>query len=128
MRDALVSTVAQERTNTIVLTDGTDRNSEISDEAALRRISGTNSVFFALVFDRASRFLESAAQNTGGEITTVTAGTVRGAMRELLEDINSRYTLTYQSVGKKKGWRALRIASLRSGVRVLKARKGYFAE
>jgi hypothetical protein len=128
LRDAVVSTVIPERTHTIVLTDGDDRNSEIGNEAALRRISGTNSVFFALVFDRASRFLESAAENTGGEIKSVTAATVRAATRELLEDINSRYTITYQSSGRKKGWRTIRIAGVRSAVRVMKARKGYFAE
>jgi hypothetical protein len=128
LRDAVVSTVAQERTMTIVLTDGGDRNSEISGEDALRRISGTNSVFFALVFDHASRFLEQASENTGGSISVVSAATARVAMRELLADINSRYTLTYQSSVKKKGWRAIRIASARSGVKILNARKGYFAE
>ena len=128
LRDAVVSTVTPERTHTIVLTDGTDRNSEISDEAALQRISGANSTFFALVFDRASRFLESASRNTGGEITTVSAATVRDAMQSLIADINGRYLLTYQSSGKKKGWRTIAITSARSGVKVLKARKGYFAE
>jgi hypothetical protein len=128
LRDAVVSTVTPERTHTIVLTDGGDRNSEIQSEAAIRRVSGANSVFFALVFDRASRFLEAAAQNTGGEITTVTAASVRDAMRTLIEDINSRYTLTYQSSGRKKGWRAIRISSTRSAVKVMKARKGYFSE
>lgn len=128
LRDALVSTVAEERTITIVITDGSDRNSEISDEAALRRISGANSALFALVFDRASPFLETASQNTGGDIRSISAATVREAMRDLIADINSRYTLTYQSSGKKKGWRAIRIAGVRSGVKVVKARKGYFAE
>ncbi len=128
LRDAVVSTVSEERTYTIVLTDGTDRNSEISDEAALRRISGTNSILFALVFDHASRFLEAASEKTGGGITSVSAATVREAMRNVLADINSRYTLTYQSSGTKKGWRSIRTAGARSGVKVLKARKGYFAE
>ncbi|HVR38270.1 MAG TPA: Ig-like domain-containing protein [Thermoanaerobaculia bacterium] len=128
LRDAVVSTVTRERTITIVLTDGSDRNSEISDEAALRRIGGANSAFFALVFDRASAFLETASQNTGGEIMTASAATVGSAMRDLIGDINSRYTLTYQSSGKKKGWRAIRITAARSGVKVLKARKGYFTE
>jgi von Willebrand factor type A domain/Bacterial Ig domain len=128
LRDALVSSVADERTNTIILTDGGDRNSEITDEAALRRISGANNVYFTLVFDRASRFLEKAAENTGGLITKVSAATVREAMRALIADINSRHTLTYQSSGKKKGWRDIRITSTRSGVKVTKARKGYFAE
>jgi hypothetical protein len=128
LRDAVVSTVTAERTHTIVLTDGTDRNSEISDEAALQRISGANSIFFALVFDHASRFLEAASEKTGGDIKSVSSATVREAMRDLMADVNSRYTLTYQSSGKKKGWRAIRIAGARSAVKVLKARKGYFAE
>ena len=128
LRDAVVSTVTEERTHTIVLTDGTDRNSEIADEAALRRISGTNSVLFALVFDRASRFLEAASEKTGGDITSVSAANVRDAMRDVLADINSRYTLTYQSSGTKKGWRSIKTSGARSGVKILKARKGYFAE
>jgi len=128
LRDAVVSTVTRERTNTIVLTDGSDRNSEISDEAALQRISGTNSAFFALVFDSASRFLRDASQNTGGDVAIVSATTVRDAMRDLMADINGRYLLTYQSSGKKNGWRAIRIASTRAAVKVMKARKGYFAE
>ena len=128
LRDAVVSTVAEERTITIAITDGTDRNSEISDQAALRKIGGANGMFFSLVFDRASKFLEQASQNTGGEITKVSAATVVDAMRTLIADINSRHTLTYQSTGKKKGWRAIKVASTRSEVRVTKARKGYFAE
>jgi hypothetical protein len=128
LRDALVSTVHEARTNTIVITDGGDRNSEVSDEAALRKISGTNSAFFALVFDQASSFLEKASSNTGGDIRTVNADSVRGEMRELIADINSRYLLTYQSTGKKKGWRTIKISGTRFGVSVMKARKGYFAE
>ena len=128
LRDAVVSTVKQERTMTIVLTDGSDRNSETSDEEALCKMSGASSVFFALVFDHASRFLEDASRNTGGSITTISAATARSGMRDLLADINSRYTLTYQSSVKKKGWRAIKIASGRPGVKVLNARKGYFAE
>ena len=128
LRDAVVSTITGERTYTIVITDGSDRNSEISNDVALQKTSGTNSMFFALVFDRASRFLESASQNTGGEIRTVSAPTVRGAMRDLMLDINSRYMLTYQSSGEKKGWRAVKVTGARSEVKVIKARKGYFAE
>ena len=128
LRDALVSTIHEGRTNTIVITDGSDRNSEVSDETALRKISGTNSTFFALVFDRASSFLEKASQNTGGDIHTVSVQTVRDEMRELIADINSRYLVTYQSTGKKKGWRAIKVSSTRFGVNVMKARKGYFAE
>ena len=128
LRDALVSTIHEGRTNTIVITDGGDRNSEISEEAALRKISGTNSSFSALVFDRASSFLEKASQNTGGDIRTATAETVRDEMRELIADINGRYLLTYQSTGKRKGWRTLKVTSTRFGVSVMKARKGYFAE
>lgn len=128
LRDAVVSTVARGRTNAIVITDGADRNSETSEAEALRRISRTNAVFYALVFDSASRFLEAASRNTGGDLIKVTTTTAQTGMRDLLFDINSRYTLTYQSSGASTGWREIHIASRRAGVKVLKARRGYFAE
>jgi hypothetical protein len=127
LRDAVVSTAGSERTITIAVTDGSDRNSEVSDEDALRRVSGTNGLFFALVFDRASRFLEGAAQNTGGEVRTTSKETVRAAMRELMQDINGRWTLTYQTSRETRGWRTIRVTGA-NGVKVLKARKGYFAQ
>ena len=128
MRDALVSIVSRERTYAIVITDGGDRNSISTEEEALRRISGTKMVVDAIVLGGGSRFLEKAATNTGGVVAAASAATIDRELRRILLDINSRYTLVYQSHGNAAGWRSIAIAAKRKNVEVVNARKGYFAE
>ncbi|HEV7919207.1 MAG TPA: VWA domain-containing protein [Thermoanaerobaculia bacterium] len=127
LRDALASIPSRPRTYAIVITDGGDRNSELSEEAALRRISNTKTVVDGLVLGDRSRFLETAAKNTGGRAVEVERDELGTALHELIEDINSRYTLAYQSHGAKPGWRAITITA-KKGVTVGDARRGYFAE
>jgi hypothetical protein len=128
LRDALASIASRERTYAIVITDGGDRNSETPEETALRRISGTRTVVDAIVLGEASRFLERAAKNTGGALLAARSGTIRRALHELILDINSRYLLVYQSRGTGSGWRTIRVTPRRSGITVMNARKGYYAE
>src|SRR5205823_10577729 len=66
LRDALSSIASRDRTYTIVITDGGDRNSMTSEEEALRRISTTKMIVDAIVLGGGSGFLENAARNTGG--------------------------------------------------------------
>ncbi len=62
LRDALASVASKQRTYALVITDGGDRNSELSDEEALRRISGTRTIVNAIVLgDSHARFLDRAA-------------------------------------------------------------------
>jgi Mg-chelatase subunit ChlD len=126
LRDALSSIVTRDRTYAIVITDGGDRNSETSEEEALRSISGTKIVVDAIVLGGRSRFLERAAKNTGGSVVTAGRATVARALHDLIVDINSRYLLAYQSHGTDRGWRTISITA-RRGVDVVNARKGYFA-
>lgn len=127
LRDALASVSSKQRTYAIVITDGGDRNSVLSDEEALRRISGTKTIVNALVLgDSHARFLDRAAENTGGRVSRASASSVGTELRRVLEDINSRYLLVYQSQGTKRGWRTIDVRSSR--VDVLNARKGYFAQ
>jgi hypothetical protein len=128
LRDAVSSIASRQRTYAIVITDGGDRNSLIDEEDALRRISGTKTVVSALVFGDASRFLGRATRTTGGTIANATADSISSALRNVLADINSRYTLVYQSRGTKNGWRTIDVAARRTGIEVVNARKGYFAE
>jgi len=128
LRDALASIPSGRRTYAIVITDGGDRNSELSEELALRRISSTKTVVDALVLGGASRFLETAAKNTGGSVMNVDRDGIGKALHALIEDLNSRYTLAYQSHGTQRGWRTIAIAANRKDVRVGPARKGYFAD
>lgn len=128
LRDAVASIARRQRTYAFVITDGGDRNSRLSEEEALRRISGTRTVLDAIVLGRGGRFLDRAAKNTGGRIVEVSRGMLQRALRDLITDINSRYTLAYQSQGTAKGWRTISITARRGGVRIIDARKGYFAE
>src|SRR5262249_42110427 len=58
LRDAVSSIVTPDRTYAIVITDGGDRNSETSEEEALRRISNTKMIVDAIVLGSGSDFLE----------------------------------------------------------------------
>lgn len=127
LRDALASVASKQRTYAIVITDGGDRNSLLSDEDALRRISGTKTIVNAIVLGSShGRFLHAAAENTGGRVVRTSRNGLGEELKSVLEDINSRYLLVYQSQGTKRGWRTIDVQSSR--VEVVSARKGYFAE
>lgn len=129
LRDALASVASTERTYAIVITDGGDRTSELSDDAALRKISGTRTVVNAIVLgDSHARFLDRAAANTGGTVVPATKSTVASALARLLADINSRYLVIYQSKSTTPGWRSIDVQTRHSGVTIASARKGYYAE
>jgi hypothetical protein len=127
LRDALASVASAERTYAIVITDGGDRNSQLSDQDALRAISGTRTIVSALILGRShTNFLDQAAQNTGGSVISASRETVRTELSRILADINSRYLLIYQSHGTSRGWRTLDIQSRKRGVEIVNARKGYW--
>jgi Mg-chelatase subunit ChlD len=127
LRDALASIVTRERTYALVITDGGDRNSAISENDALHAISNTRMIVDAIVLGGASNFLRDAAKNTGGTLVTADASTLQRALHALIVDINSRYTLDYQSHGNGSGWRAIAITPQRRGIEIVNARKGYYA-
>lgn len=126
--DALASIAGKERTFVIVITDGGDRNSELTADAALRQISNRNTVVDAIVLGWRSDFLGRAAKNTGGEFVKASKETIGQALHDLIAEINSRYLLIYQSHGNGPGWRAIDIKPRSRDVAVLRARKGYFSE
>ncbi len=129
LRDALASAASKQRTYALVITDGGDRNSELSDEEALRRISGTRTIVNAIVLgDSHAPFLDRAAANTGGSVVSASKQEVGDALSRLLADINSRYLVIYQSRGTKRGWRTVDVTAQRRGVDIVSSRKGYFAE
>jgi hypothetical protein len=127
LRDAVSSVPSRDRTYAIVITDGGDRNSVTSEDDALRKISGTKLTLDAIVLGSNSRFLDRAATNTGGTVARASASTLQRELHRMILDINSRYTLVYQSHGNPSGWRAIRVEPRRRGVEILNARKGYFA-
>jgi hypothetical protein len=128
LRDALASIATRERTYAIVITDGGDRNSSISQEEALRRISTTKMIVDAIVLGEPAAFLREGARNTGGTLATADASSLQRALHAMLVNINSRYTLIYQSHGNASGWRSITISPARRGIEIVNARKGYFAQ
>ena len=127
LRDAVSSIPSHDRTYAILITDGGDRNSITSEDEALQKISGTKLTLDAIILGTGSRFLERAAKNTGGTVAHASASTLQRELHRMILDINSRYTLVYQSHGNPSGWRAISIDARRRGVEILNARKGYFA-
>src|SRR6266542_2662447 len=127
LRDAVSSVPSHDRSYAIVVTDGGDRNSITSEEDGLRKISGTKLILEAIVLGTDSRFLDRAAKNTGGTVVRASTSTLQRELHRMILDINSRYTVIYQSHGNASGWRAIKIAPRRRGVEILNARKGYFA-
>ena len=129
LRDAVASVASNQRTYAIVITDGGDRNSELSDETALRRISGTKTIVHAIVLGAShTRFLDRAASNTGGAVASASKDSVARELTRVLNDINSRYLVVYQSQGTKRGWRTIAVKPRTRGITIVSARKGYFAE
>jgi Mg-chelatase subunit ChlD len=129
LRDALASVASSERTYAIVITDGGDRNSELSEETALRRISSAKTVVHALILgDSHTAFLDRAARNTGGSVVAASRANVSDALARLLADINSRYLAVYQSQGTRPGWRRIEVTPRRAGLEIVSARREYFAE
>ena len=129
LRDAVASIASKERTYAVVITDGGDRNSALTEEQALRRISNTRTVVNAIVLgDSHTRFLDRAASNTGGGVTSASKDNVGRELSRILTDINSRYLVIYQSQGTQRGWRSIELKTRRNGVTIVSARKGYFAE
>src|SRR5207247_3718689 len=119
LRDALSSIASPDRTYAIVITDGGDRNSMTAEEEALRTISGTKMIVDAIVLGGGSGFLDRAARNTGGTIARAAPSTVQRELHRMLVDINSRYTLAYQSHGNGSGWRMIKIDPRKRGVEVV---------
>jgi uncharacterized protein YegL len=129
LRDALASVEMKKRTYAFVITDGGDRNSQLTDEQALRKISNTRTVVNAIVLgDAHAKFLDTAAKNTGGSVVKASPANVSRELDRLMTDINSRYLVIYQSRGTKRGWRTLEVKPSRRGVEIAAWRKGYFAE
>ena len=129
LRDAVASVASKQRTYAIVITDGGDRNSQLTEEQALRKISGTKTIVNAIVLGAShTSFLDRATSNTGGAVVAASKENVARELARIFSDINSRYLVVYQSQGTKRGWRTIEVKPRTNAVAITSARKGYFAE
>lgn len=129
LRDAVASVASpSERRYAIVITDGGDRSSDLTEEEALRKISGAKTMVHAIVLGSShARFLDRATSNTGGTVVHASRSSLRNELSGLLADINSRYLIVYQSKGAAKGWRTVDVKGRQAQTRIA-AQKRYFAE
>lgn len=130
LRDALASIDENGSTSVIVLTDGADRNSVASEESAMQRIGGSRTTVYGVALGRGdgADFLRKAAARTGGTFVESSPGRLERSVVSIIEDINSRYTLAYQSTHTEPGWRSISVRPSRSGISVASGQRGYFAE
>jgi Mg-chelatase subunit ChlD len=128
VRDTLAAIEAKRRTVVIVISDGGDRNSTTSESAALRSLAGHNLALFALTLGNGggADFLAEAAERTGGTVTRSSAGSLKRDLDAVMRDVNSRYTVIYQSSLTEPGWREIAIHS-KGQASVSAARRGYYA-
>ncbi|HVT02406.1 MAG TPA: VWA domain-containing protein [Thermoanaerobaculia bacterium] len=130
LRDAVAAAPLNERGVIIVISDGGDRNSLLSEERALRIVSRSNVTLYALTLGRGtgSHFLETAAARSGGACLASDRDHLTRDLQRLMNDINSSYVAEYQSAGTKSGWRSVEVEAREKGIAVLSSRKGYYAE
>lgn len=129
LRDALASTVSDRRTYAIAITDGGDRNSQSSEDEVLRAVSGTRTIVNAIVLGTShAELLDRATRNTGGAVSRATPATLRQTLDALLNDLNARHLVIYQSSAAERGWRKVEVKSRGRGIGVSSGRKEYHAK
>jgi hypothetical protein len=130
LRDALAAIAPDSRTIAIVISDGDDRNSFLDREEALRRIASERMSVYSLVLGRggAKPFLAELAELTGGRMLSSSPSRLERDLGRLFDEIESRWIASYQSAASDRGWRSIRVEASERGLRVLDARKGYFAQ
>lgn len=129
LRDALASIQPSARTVAIVISDGGDRNSFLDRQTALEAIAVSPLSVHALVLGRGegAAFLRDVASRTGGSFRSTRARDLSRDLGAVFDDVDSRWTLAYQSSNHGRGWRSIEIRPNAPGIVVEAAREGYFA-
>ncbi len=130
LRDALASIRPAARTIAIVVSDGADRNSFLSTRDALEAVAVSNLTVHALALGSGdgTSFLRDVASRTGGSFRRSSAATLGRDIAAAFDDLDARWVLAYQSASGHPGWRSIEVRPRVKDVRVVAARKGYFAE
>ena len=123
----------------VVLSDGKDNASALSDNDVLDAASRSDTVIYSIALraldafdssddDNSSFLLRQLAERTGGRIFMVRdAQELTDVYRRIHEELQHQYTLAYASRRPPDGsWRRLRVQVTRSGV-LARTKEGYFA-
>lgn len=126
---------ASGRKGVVIFTDGDDRTSRLTADAAVERIEAHEALVYTVAFGAGvttgatRRQLEAHARASGGRVHfSKTVGDLEAAFSAILEEMSSQYVLSYQPQRplERGGWRTLDIDVQVPGVRV-QAREGYRA-
>jgi VWFA-related protein len=119
----------------IVLTDGSDTSSKISEREAIETAQKNDVLIYGIgvkddEFGASFGVLKKFADETGGLFFSPRAqfSEIQAAFRAIGEELKGQYSLAYTSRNKKKdgSYRAIEIRCKVNGVRI-RARKGYYA-
>ncbi|MEO8215974.1 MAG: VWA domain-containing protein [Acidobacteriota bacterium] len=129
LRDAVASLQPGRRAVVIVITDGGDRNSELTDEEALRKVTRGNVTLFAIALGsgNARGFLRQSATSTGGRVLQSSPQRLAADLRSVMAEVDTRWIVSYQSSNIAAGWRTIEV-SARGAMAVRAERKGYYAQ
>ncbi len=129
----------EKRRAIIVLSDGADTMSKVSDSKALKAALSINAMIFAVdmsspdlkLGERAhnKNVLTNFAEKTGGKYISTPGGVaMRDAFTRIVEELGTQYTLAYQPSNTKKDgkWHAIELRVAKPNL-TIRTRKGYNA-
>ncbi len=129
----------EKRRAIIVLSDGADTMSRVSDSKALKAALSVNATIYAVDMsspdlkpgERAQnrKVLNNFAEKTGGKYISTPGGVaMRDAFTKIVEELGTQYTITYQPSNTKKDgkWHAIELRVAKPNL-TIRTRKGYNA-
>lgn len=129
----------EKRRAIIILSDGADTMSKISDGKALKAALSVNAMIFAVDMSAPNLkpgeriqnrgVLTNFAEKTGGRYISTPGGiAMRDAFTRIVEELGTQYTLTYQPSNSKKDgkWHAIELRVSKPSL-TIRTRKGYNA-
>lgn len=131
----------QERRRVVLLlSDGADTRSKVTQEEALRRSLAADVSVYAVDLsdaalyrtptrDPSAEIMRTFAQKTGGRFFRNPGGSaLNDAFAQTIEELRNQYTITYETTNDKRDgkWRAIEVRVRRPGLNV-RTRQGYFA-
>jgi Ca-activated chloride channel homolog len=124
------------RKGLIIFSDGDDRNSLTTREAATARVQASNAMLYTIGFGSGATVpslhakLEGYAKATGGRAFFAQRGQdLDGVFDQVISELANQYVLSYSSTNPKQdnGWRNIKVRVRRPGKYDIRAREGYRA-
>lgn len=128
---------AEKRRAIIVLSDGADTQSKRSADKAVKAAISVNATIYTIDMSlteskgrlQSQGALKNFAEKTGGKFLATPGGVaMREAFKNIVGELGSQYTLSYQPTNAKKDgkWRAIEIRVAKPNLNI-RTRKGYHA-